>query len=100
MKLQLDPARAPVSLIARPYDVDNGRTPNCRSPAPPCVAPGMPPPIWVSEAVVDIYGMRPGQTVELPLAGVRMTAFKVAGVWRDYARQFGAVRSTSTTTSA
>ena len=50
----------------------------------------MPPPIWVTEAVVEIYGMRPGQTVELPLAG-RMQPFKVVGVWRDYARQFGAI---------
>ncbi len=50
----------------------------------------MPPPIWVSEPMIDIYGMRVGQSVELPLAG-RSQTFTVAGVWRDYARQFGAI---------
>lgn len=48
------------------------------------------PPIWVSEAMVDIYGYRLGGEVDLPLAG-RMQRFVVAGVWRDYARQSGAV---------
>jgi putative ABC transport system permease protein len=34
--------------------------------------------------------MAPGQTIELPLAG-RNARFVVAGVWRDYGRQNGAV---------
>jgi putative ABC transport system permease protein len=50
----------------------------------------MPPPAWVSEAIVDIYGARIGGAIDLPIAGAAR-AFVVAGVWRDYARQFGAI---------
>jgi putative ABC transport system permease protein len=46
--------------------------------------------VWVSETVHDLYGYRTGQVVELPLAG-RTWRFTVAGVWRDYARQNGAI---------
>ena len=52
--------------------------------------PGDPPPAWVNEAVEAIYGYTPGQRIELPLAGARQR-FVVAGVWRDYARQQGAI---------
>src|SRR5207248_11164182 len=38
----------------------------------------------------DIYGYRPGDTVDLPLAG-RVHRLTVAGVFRDYARQHGAI---------
>lgn len=48
------------------------------------------PPAWVSEAFADRYGAAPGRRIELPIAG-RPVAFVVAGVWRDYARQTGAV---------
>ena len=48
------------------------------------------PAIWISEAVQDLYGWRLGQRVEVPLAG-RPVTLHVAGVWRDYARQTGAV---------
>ena len=53
-------------------------------------------PIYVSEAMVDLYGARPG-TAFAPLsaafaspAGSTATFF-VAGVWRDYVRQSGAI---------
>jgi putative ABC transport system permease protein len=46
--------------------------------------------VWVTEPVRDLYGFAPGQQVMLPLAG-RDVRFTVAGVWRDYARQQGAV---------
>jgi putative ABC transport system permease protein len=52
--------------------------------------PEDPPPAWVSEAMVDLYGFRTGRLVALPIAG-RPVTFLVAGVWRDYARQYGAV---------
>jgi putative ABC transport system permease protein len=89
-KLQLDPVRAQVTLVVRPFDADN---PGAELPLTgPAVrwTPGMPPPIWVTEAMVEIYGMSPGRVVELPLGG-RLHRFTVAGVWRDYARQFGAI---------
>ena len=52
--------------------------------------------IYVSEAMVDLYGARPG-TEFAPLAralgatGPAAPVFFVAGVWRDYVRQFGAI---------
>jgi putative ABC transport system permease protein len=47
-------------------------------------------PAWISEAVQDNYGYKPGDTIELPLAG-RAVRFTVAGIWRDYARISGSV---------
>jgi putative ABC transport system permease protein len=44
----------------------------------------------VSEAFAELYGAAVGATIELPVAGTRR-AFLVAGVWRDYARQTGAI---------
>ncbi len=44
----------------------------------------------MNEAIVDLYGFAPGTVIELPLAG-KAVAFTVAGVWRDYARQQGAI---------
>ena len=51
---------------------------------------GDPPPVWVSEAVGDLYGYRVGATVGLPIGG-QLARFTVAGIWRDYARQQGSV---------
>ena len=90
IKLQLDPERAQVTLTARPIDIENPGATLPLTGAAAAWTPGMPPPIWITEPMVDIYGMRVGQIVELPLAG-RLQKFFVAGVWRDYARQFGAI---------
>jgi putative ABC transport system permease protein len=79
----LDPARPPLVLIAR----------DRAALAFPLVEklPAVPAqPIWVSEAVKDIYGFAPGMSVELPLLG-KSYAFTIAGVFRDYARQHGAI---------
>ena len=89
-RLTLNPQRPPVDLIIRPIDA---RHPEARlalvgaAVDPP---PDGPPPAWISEAMADLYGMAPGQHIELPLAG-RWHAFVVAGIWRDYARQSGAI---------
>jgi len=40
--------------------------------------------------MADLYGYRIGERVDLPLGG-REVEFTVAGLWRDYARQTGAV---------
>ena len=47
-------------------------------------------PAWISEALQDLYGLKLGATLSLPLAD-QLRPFRVAGVWRDYARTFGAV---------
>ncbi|AUB80552.1 ABC transporter permease [Candidatus Thiodictyon syntrophicum] len=84
--LRLAPGQAPVALLARPVSADGHELPLVGATRPG----GGEPAIWVSEAVQDLYGWRPGQRVEVPLAG-RPVALHVAGVWRDYARQTGTV---------
>jgi putative ABC transport system permease protein len=46
--------------------------------------------VWVSEPMAELYQLAPGQTLRLPLLGRDIDVF-VGGVWRDYARQFGAL---------
>jgi putative ABC transport system permease protein len=91
--LLLDPALPAVALLARQID-DPARTlPFVGTLSTP--PPGQIP-IYVSEAVVDLYGARPGATF-LPLSAAfasptgTASTFFVAGVWRDYARQNGAI---------
>ncbi len=91
--LQLSPGRAPVVLLAR----------SLRASAPVdtlwlVAQTAVPPsalPVWVSEAVVDLYGVRLGGSITLPIsdrAGVpRPVSAFVAGIWRDYARQSGSI---------
>ncbi len=88
-QLLLDPRRPAVTLLARdldPGDAEQRLPLVARAPLPE----DGPPPVWVSEMMVDVFGMTPGARVELPIAG-RTVAFGVAGVWRDYARQNGAL---------
>jgi len=56
-------------------------------------------PAWISEAVQDLYHYRLGEALDLPLAG-RVQRFTVQGVWRDYAREFGAIVITRSDYSA
>jgi putative ABC transport system permease protein len=44
----------------------------------------------VSEVAADYYGLRVGERVQLPIGGVPRL-YTVAGIWRDYARQNGAI---------
>src|SRR6185295_18861721 len=88
VKIALDPARAPVTLLARAVDrTQPGKTLPLTGVSQPWQAT-LPPPAWVSEAMVDLYGAQVGRELVLPLAG-RNQRFFVAGVWRDYARQGG-----------
>jgi putative ABC transport system permease protein len=89
-QLLLDASRPRVVLMARPVaPADFGdRLPLVGAAV--AVAADAPPPIWVSEPMVDLYGFRPGAVVELPL-GANAVRFTVAGVFRDYARQQGAI---------
>lgn len=86
----LAPDRAPVAIIARAVDPARAGEQLPLTGAARVPAPDAPPPIWVSEAMTELYGIRPGTVFELPLAG-KPARFTVAGVWRDYARQFGSV---------
>ena len=94
--LLLDPARPPVTLIARGSTPAQtaAELPLLESLALPLPAHALEP-AWVSEALEDLYGYKLGATIELPLNGMRHR-YLVAGVWRDYARSFGAVVITRT----
>ena len=95
--LLLDPGKPSVALIARQIGDPARSLPLVGNALP--VPPGQIG-IYVSEPMVDLYGARPGTTftpllkVFSPLAQVapaQAATFFVAGVWRDYARQFGAI---------
>jgi putative ABC transport system permease protein len=82
--LALDPARPAVSLIARPLPDPARQLPLVDAPQP--AQPGEVA-VYVSEAMVALYGSAPGD--RLLLRGIGEV--RVRGVWRDYARQFGSV---------
>jgi len=48
------------------------------------------PSVLLSEPAARLLGKRTGDSIELPLAGALRT-FRIAGIFRDYSRQFGAV---------
>jgi putative ABC transport system permease protein len=88
--LQLLPDRPAVTLIARPLADPARELPLVRPPLPP--APGETG-VYLSEAAAALYDKQPGDRIELPigrLPGDR-SSFRVLGIWRDYARQFGTV---------
>ena len=91
--LQFETTRPAVALIARSLDSDDA------SRSLPLVGAALPVPagqigIYVSEAMVELYGAAPGTTfapLSQALTRQAQTTFFVAGVWRDYVRQFGAI---------
>lgn len=93
ISLTLNPERPAVALIARPVDAgDPGKTlPLAGEAIAPDAIPDGAIPIWVSEAMVDLYAYAPGTVARFPIGG-EMREFLVAGVWRDYARQSGAIQ--------
>jgi putative ABC transport system permease protein len=104
MALTFDSTRPPVALLVRPLRATQSTNAMAVDTDLPLLAPPLPAPagliaVYVSEAMVDLYGARAGR--ELPPlaqalalqtpAGMQRPRFFVAGVWRDYARQFGTV---------
>ena len=97
LPLQLQASLPPVALLARELSSPAKSLPLVAGPLP--VPPGQVG-VYVSEAVVDLFGAQAGQAF-LPLSeAFRPLAltekspkaiFFVAGVWRDYARQGGAI---------
>jgi putative ABC transport system permease protein len=89
-KIILDPGLPPVALIAKPVDKKKPEASLALiAPSSQQIADDAPP-IWISEAMTDLYGMRMGQRISLPIEG-RMLPFTVDGIWRDYTRQYGAI---------
>ena len=98
VQLQPDPARPAVALIARSLDAGADKVLPLTAPALR-VPPGRIA-VYASEAAADLWGAQPGSDLAPFLESFRALAqngqapaasFFVAGVWRDYARQSGAL---------
>ena len=88
--LLLNPDRPPLTLLARTIEAaaaDKVLPLQAPSRVP---RPDEPPPVWVSEVAADLYGLRTGDRVRLPIGDTPLL-YTVAGIWRDYARQNGAI---------
>ena len=89
-QLQLDPAKPAVALIARALAQPERDLPLVGElvAAPPGATA-----VYVSEAMASLYGAAPGTLLALPLPNGPSTGTRVfvRGVWRDYARQHGAI---------
>jgi putative ABC transport system permease protein len=88
--LSLAPDRPNVMLLARPVNLaDPGKSMVLVGDTLPVPAGSRP--VWLSEAAADLYNVKPGQQIALPLAG-GLHQFFIAGIWRDYARSSGAIQ--------
>ena len=87
-QVQMAADQPSVALIARPLADPARRLPLVGPLA--AVADGETA-AYVSEAMVSLYGAQLGSRFMLPLPDARRVAVRVAGIWRDYARQGGAV---------
>jgi putative ABC transport system permease protein len=88
--LLLAPERPPVVLLAGPVEAADPEKILPMTTRPRAVRPDDPPPVWVSEVAADFYGLQVGDRVRLPI-GDRPLEYSVAGIWRDYGRQSGAI---------
>ena len=84
--LALDPDLPSLALIVRPVGGPGYALPLIDRAGEK--GPG--PALWLSEPAARIYRLRPGDRLRLPLGASGMTGH-VAGIWRDYARQQGAI---------
>ena len=101
--LALQPQWPAVVLLARPLGADAAATLPLLGEALPARAGELG--VFVSEPAAAIYGWQRGQQIRLPLPGAADGAghgagenagesgvpVRILGIWRDYARQFGAV---------
>jgi putative ABC transport system permease protein len=110
--LQLGADRPSVALVSRDLGTNAARVnellPLLKTALPTSSLQPGEVAVYVSEAVVALYGAKAGTVMELPLFGEKGGASvsgpgggqgavqgqvqgRVLGVWRDYARQFGAI---------
>ena len=88
--LQLAAGRPAVVLFARAITDPQQALPMLRTPLPPAAVQPGETAVYVSEAMVSLYGAAQGSQLPLPLGEITIQG-RVLGVWRDYARQFGTV---------
>ncbi|MGH6647829.1 FtsX-like permease family protein [Aquabacterium sp.] len=87
--LSLSRSLGEVALLSRPLGQAERSLPLVGDLLPPKAGQVS---VYVSEAMVDLHGAAPGRTLSLPLrAGHPPVQAHVRGVWRDYARQQGAI---------
>ena len=88
--LSLSPGLPPVTLIARPLEPPAATLPLLQPPRAPAAGETG---LYISEAVAALYGVKVGDVMTLPLQTLHSARLqgRVLGVWRDYARQFGAI---------
>jgi putative ABC transport system permease protein len=89
-QIVLDPARPRVTLMARDLHERGAAQVLPLISSASLSIPADTPVVWVSEPIADLYSVRPGQRIRIPLHG-QSIEFTVAGIWRDYARQNGAL---------
>jgi putative ABC transport system permease protein len=77
-----------LTVIARPLSAPLLRGFQADPSSPP--ARDGPAAVWMSEATADLLGWKPGQEIGLALSG-RRTTLRIAGVFRDYSRTWGAL---------
>lgn len=87
--LRLAPDKPSVMLSGQP--IDGHGMPLLAKPLP---VPAGAVAAYASEPLGWLYGIKPGDTLLLPLGGREQPVF-IAGIWRDYARQFGAITLSS-----
>jgi putative ABC transport system permease protein len=88
LAVTLDPELPPAALIVRPVTGPGYTLPVIKR-AP---RPGEGVALWLSEPAARLYRVQPGDTFTLPIgAGGGKVMGYVAGIWRDYARQQGAI---------
>ncbi|HET9580814.1 MAG TPA: FtsX-like permease family protein [Usitatibacter sp.] len=87
-RLVMDANGPPLTLIARP--VDDRILAGFQAQPPGVPKDGNEIPVWISEAARDLHGWRPGDLIELPIAG-RAVRVRVHAIIRDYARTWGAI---------
>ena len=88
LAVTLDPELPPALLIVRPVAGPGYSLPLIqRAPRP-----GGGVALWLSEPAARLYGAQPGDAFALPIGvGGAKAMGHVAGIWRDYARQQGAI---------
>jgi putative ABC transport system permease protein len=88
LAVTLNPELPPASLIVRPVTGPGYSLPLIQRASRP--ADGVA--LWLSEPAARLYDAQPGDAFALPIGagGTKVTGY-VAGIWRDYARQQGAI---------
>jgi putative ABC transport system permease protein len=84
--VRFDESRPAVMLIARTLDGPGAQHSLIGKQVP---VPQGEVPLWISEPASRVYHWKAGDTLTLPLPGSPKGT--VAGIWRDYARQHGAI---------